>query len=246
MLPWCEKISAILVMSLESKGAGMMFILLSAAIAPGLALLSYFYLRNEMDTEPRRTLLHSFIYGGVITFPVLFLQFVIKEEQALSDPFFINVVFTSSIEEFVKWLIILAVILRHIEFDDPYDGILYGAAVSLGFATVENVIYLLSFGIDHAFMRAVLPVSSHALFGVVMGYYYGKGKFSSDEIQKKYIALALIGPVGLHIMYNSILMLEEYFMYAMLPFMLFLWTFALRKVKQAHEHLIEHLSRSNG
>ena len=110
------------------KGAGSMFIVLSAAIAPGLALLSYFYLRNQMDTEPRRTLLHAFIYGAIITFPVLFIQFILEEEHAFSNPFMINVVFTSSIEEFVKWLIILAVILRHIEFDDPYDGVLYGAA----------------------------------------------------------------------------------------------------------------------
>ena len=222
-----------------------MFILLSAAIAPGLALLSYFYLRNQMDTEPRRTLLHAFIFGAIITFPVLFIQFILKEEQAFSNPFMINVVFTSSIEEFVKWLVILSVILRHIEFDDPYDGVLYGAAVSLGFATVENILYLLSFGIDQAFMRAILPVSSHALFGVVMGYYYGKGKFTSEVIQKNYIALALFAPIGLHIIYNSILMLEEYFLYAMLPFMLFLWWFALRKVKQAHEHLIEHLARQH-
>ncbi|MCH7321215.1 glutamic-type intramembrane protease PrsW [Solibacillus sp. MA9] len=220
-----------------------MFIILSAAIAPGLALLSFFYLRNQMDTEPRRALLHAFIFGAIITFPVLFIQFVIKEEQTFSNPFFINVIFTSILEELVKWLVIFAVILRHVEFDDPYDGILFGAAVSLGFATVENVIYLLSFGLDQAFMRAMLPVSSHALFGVVMGYYYGKGKFSSDEIQKKFIFLALFAPLGLHIMYNSILMLEGSFIYAMLPFMLFLWWFALRKVKLAHEHLIEHLSK---
>lgn len=227
------------------KGASAMFILLSAAIAPGLALLSYFYLRNQMETEPRRSLFHAFIYGAIITFPILFIQFVLEEEQAFTNPFFINVIFTSSIEELMKWLIIFAVVLRHVEFDDPYDGVLYGAAVSLGFATVENVIYLLSFGIDQAFMRALLPVSSHALFGVVMGYYYGKGKFSSNSIQKKFIVLALIAPLVLHMIYNSILMLEGNFVYAMAPFMLFLWWFALRKVKQAHEHLIEHLSRND-
>ncbi|ATP39607.1 PrsW family intramembrane metalloprotease [Solibacillus sp. R5-41] len=223
----------------------MFILLLSAAIAPGLALLSYFYLRNQMDTEPRRTLLNSFIFGAIITFPILFIQFILKEEQTFSSVFFSNVIFTSIIEEFFKWLVIFAAILRNVEFDDPYDGVLYGVAVSLGFATVENVIYLISFGIDQAFMRAILPVSSHALFGVVMGYYYGKGKFSADH-QKKIIFLALIAPVVLHITYNSILMMEEYFMYVMLPFMFFLWWFALRKVKQAHEHLVEHLSRING
>ncbi|MER2105795.1 MAG: glutamic-type intramembrane protease PrsW [Solibacillus sp.] len=221
-----------------------MFLILSAAIAPGLALLSYFYMRNEMSTEPRRTLVHAFIYGAIVTFPILFVQFVLAEEGAFSSVFVSNVLFTSFIEEFFKWLIIFMLILRHIEFDDPYDGILYGAAVSLGFATVENVVYILSFGLETAFMRALLPVSSHALFGVVMGYYFGKGKFSESNHQKEYIALALFAPAGLHIMYNSIVMLEEYFLYVMLPFMFFLWWFALRKVKLAHEHLVEHLAKN--
>src|SRR5690606_32220713 len=154
---------------------------------------------------PRRTLMHSFIYGGVITFPVLFIQFVIKEEQTFSNPFFINAVFTSSLEEFVKWLVILLVIFRHIEFDDPYDGILYGASVSLGFATVENVLYLLSFGIDTAILRAILPVSSHALFGVVMGYYFGKSKFAKNDKEREYLFLSIFAPLILHVTYNSIL-----------------------------------------
>lgn len=221
-----------------------MFLIISAAIAPGIALLSYFYMRNEMSTEPRRTLVHAFIYGAIITFPILFLQFVLEEEGAFSSLFVSDVAFTSIIEEFFKWLIIFVLILRHVEFDDPYDGILYGAAVSLGFATVENVIYILSFGLETAFIRALLPVSSHALFGVVMGYYFGKGKFSQESYQKEYIALALFAPAGLHVMYNSIVMLEEYFLYVMLPFMLFLWWFALRKVKLAHEHLVEHLAKN--
>ena len=68
---------------------------------------------------------------------------------------------------------------------------LYGASVSLGFATVENILYLLSFGIDTAFIRALLPVSSHALFGVVMGYYLGKAKFSQDR-KVKTIIVALL------------------------------------------------------
>lgn len=220
-----------------------MFILLSAAIAPGLALLSYFYLRNQMSTEPRRTLVQSFVYGAIITFPILFIQHVLNVEGTISNVFMSTVVFTSIVEEFFKWLVIFIVILRHVEFDDPYDGVLYGAAVSLGFATVENVIYLLSFGLDTAFMRAILPVSSHALFGVVMGYYFGKSKFPMNNRQREYLALALFAPMFLHGIYNGILMLGNYFIYLMLPFMLFLWWFALRKVKQAHLHLIEHLSK---
>ncbi len=226
-------------------GSNTMLILLSAAIAPGLALLSYFYLRNQMATEPRRTLIHSFIYGCLITFPILFIQFVLEEEQVFSSPFVSNVLFTSTIEEFFKWLVIFVAILRHIEFDDPYDGILYGVAVSLGFATVENVLYLLSFGLDTAFARAILPVSSHALFGVVMGYYFGKCKFSHDDKSKECLLLALVAPVFLHFSYNTILTLKGNFALLMVPFMLFLWWFGLKKVKQAHQHLVQHLFENN-
>ena len=222
-----------------------MLILLSAAIAPGLALLSYFYLRNQMETEPRKTLLQAFFFGTLITFPIMFIQYVVKEEQAIPNPFLTDVFFSSGLEEFFKWLVIFTLIYRHIEFDDPYDGILYGASVSLGFATVENVLFLLTFGIDTAFVRAILPVSSHALFGVVMGYYYGKSKFAQNDKQMEYLVLSLVAPLFLHIVYNSILKFEGYWVYLIAPFMLFLWWFALKKVKLAHQHLVQHLIEQN-
>jgi len=137
--------------------------------------------------------------------------------------------------------VLLIAIYNHIEFDDPYDGILYGASISLGFATIENVLYLLSFGLDTAFMRALLPVSSHALFGVVMVYYYGRAKFSKLVKTKEMIAMALCAPVVLHILYNTILSFKGHWVYLMIPFMLFLWWFGLRKVKLAHYHLVQHL-----
>jgi len=94
-------------------------------------------------------------------------------------------------------------------------------------------------------MRALLPVSSHALFGVVMGYYFGKSKFTKNDRSKEYLALSIAAPLFLHFIYNSILMFEDYWLYLMAPFMLFLWWFALRKVKLAHEHLIKHLVEQN-
>ncbi|KPD00870.1 Protease PrsW [Geobacillus sp. BCO2] len=66
----------------------------------------------------------------------------------------------------------------HDEFDEPYDGIVYSASVSLGFATLENILYLLANGVETAIARALLPVSSHALFSVIMGFYFGKAKFA--------------------------------------------------------------------
>lgn len=211
-----------------------MFVLLTLAIAPGLALFSYFYLHNQIAKEPSRTLLHTFIYGAMMTFPILFIQHVFEEEQVFVHAFFRDVVFTSGLEEFFKWLVLLIAIYHHVEFEDAYDGILYGASISLGFATVENILYLFTYGTDIAFVRALLPVSSHALFGVVMGYYIGKAKFAEEASINRFLLFAFLAPYTLHFIYNGIFLVREFSLYIIVPFMLFLWWFALVRVKQAH------------
>jgi len=220
-----------------------MFILLTVAIAPGLALFSYFYLRKQIANEPSRTLFHTFLYGAIMTFPILFIQHVFDEENIFSNVFIRNVVFTSGLEEFFKWLILLIAIYRHVEFEDAYDGILYGASVSLGFATVENILYLFTYGADIAFLRALLPVSSHALFGVVLGYYFGRAKFAVEAEKKKYLFIAFFAPYSLHFIYNSVFLIQELFLYLIIPFMLFLWWFGLTRVKYAHTFAMQQFRR---
>jgi RsiW-degrading membrane proteinase PrsW (M82 family) len=222
-----------------------LILLLSVAIAPGLALFSYFYLRNQISAEPSRTLFHTFIYGAILTFPILFIQHVFEVEHIFQSMFLRNVLFTSLLEEFFKWLILVMAIYQHVEFDDPYDGILYGASVSLGFATVENILYIFTFGMDTAFLRALLPVSSHAIFGVVMGYYLGRAKFALSESSKPLLFIALLAPLSLHMMYNGILSIKWISLYFMIPFMLFLWWLCLAKVKKAHLMTIQHFNKRN-
>lgn len=220
-----------------------MILLLSVAIAPGLALFSYFYLRNQISAEPSRTLFHTFIYGAILTFPILFIQHVFEVEHIFQSMFITNVLFTSLLEEFFKWLVLVMAIYQHVEFDDPYDGILYGASVSLGFATVENILYIFTFGLDTAFLRALLPVSSHAIFGVVMGYYLGRAKFALSESSKPLLFIALLAPLSLHMVYNGILSIKSISMYFMIPFMLFLWWLCLAKVKKAHLLTVQHFNK---
>ena len=220
-----------------------MFVLLTVAIAPGLALFSYFYLRKQIAKDPSRTLLHTFVYGAMMTFPILFIQHVFEEENIFTHTFLRNVVFTSGLEEFFKWLILLIAIYRHVEFKDAYDGILYGASVSLGFATVENILYLFTYGTEIAFIRALLPVSSHALFGVVMGYYIGRAKFAVEEDKRKLLFLAFLAPYILHFIYNSIFLVQQFALYLAIPFMLFLWWFGLTRVKYAHTFAMQQYRR---
>jgi protease PrsW len=218
-----------------------MLTVISAGVAPGLALLSYFYLKDEYETEPLVLVFRTFMFGAIFVFPIMFIQYVINIEGIVTAKF-VNAFFASALlEEFIKWFIVYYSIFEHKEFDEPYDGIVYSASVSLGFATLENILYLFAHGVEFAFTRALLPVSSHALFAVIMGFYLGKAKFKRNK--KKYVFLSFFIPFLLHGIYDFILLTQEKWMYYMLPFMIFLWWVALRKVKQAkgltHRHMLE-------
>src|SRR3954452_17901534 len=216
--------------------------ILSAGVAPGLALLSYFYLRDEYEPEPVSFVFRTFLYGVLLVFPIMFIQHVLETEHLLRTDL-LNAFFGSGIlEEFFKWFILFYLIYQHVEFDEPFDGIVYGVAVSLGFATVENIFYLVANGIEHAMTRALLPVSSHALFGVIMGFYLGKAKFTKDN-KTKWILLSLLLPIFLHGSYDFILISLENWLFIIFPFMIFLWWFGLRQVKKAKILSANHMKK---
>lgn len=223
----------------------MMWAIISAGIAPGLALLSYFYLKDEYETEPLSLVLRMFLYGTFLVFPLMFIQHVLKVEHMLPNAFFEAFLSTSLLEEFFKWFVFYYAIYDHREFNEPYDGIVYGVSVSLGFATLENILYLFANGVEFAVTRALLPVSSHALFGVIMGFYLGRAKFGLPKKEKNYIWLSFLLPFFFHGIYDYILLTQERWIYYMLPFMIFLWWLALRKVKLARGMTIEMTQSSS-
>ncbi|AGX05317.1 MULTISPECIES: glutamic-type intramembrane protease PrsW [Bacillaceae] len=217
--------------------------ILSAGIAPGLALLSYFYLKDEYDSEPVSMVFRTFLFGALLVFPIMFIQYVLETEQIVQSDIVSAFFSASMLEEFFKWFILFYTVYQHISFDEPYDGIVYGASVSLGFATAENILYLIANGLEYAIGRALLPVSSHALFGVIMGYYIGKGKFTAES-RKKWISLSLFLPFILHGTYDFILVSQEHWKFIMVPFMIFLWWYGLRKVKMARAMSMKQIEES--
>ncbi|MEH6944598.1 PrsW family glutamic-type intramembrane protease, partial [Bacillus sp. JJ722] len=84
-----------------------MLVIVTAGIAPGLALLSYFYLRDYYGTEPVTIVLRTFIFGAVLVFPLMFLQYVLDAEGLIISDFIHSFVITGFLEEFFKWFIII-------------------------------------------------------------------------------------------------------------------------------------------
>nr|WP_181348882.1 glutamic-type intramembrane protease PrsW [Thalassobacillus sp. CUG 92003] len=216
-----------------------MLAILTVAIAPALALMTFIYLSKRIELEPLPLIVRTFITGAILVFPLLFVQYAFETEGIFQSPLLKSFIMAGLLEEFFKWFIFLFTIYKHTSFDHHYDGIIYGVAISLGFATVENIIYLFANGIEFAIGRAIFPVSSHALFGILMGFYVGKAKFNSD-LKRIRLGLALLIPWSLHGTYDWILEQPFYnWLYYIIPFMIVLWVLGIRKIKLANDHHIK-------
>ncbi|CDQ19477.1 glutamic-type intramembrane protease PrsW [Halobacillus karajensis] len=210
--------------------------ILTAAISPAVAIMTFIYLSKRIELEPLPLIIRMFIIGVIMVFPIMFIQYAFEAENIFHSPLVKSFFLAGLLEEFFKWFFLLFVAYRHSDFDHHYDGIIYGVAISLGFATIENIIYLFQNGIEIAILRAVFPVSSHALFGIVMGYYMGKAKFRTSR-SSWCLFVGLWIPVAFHVMYDYIISVKEVtWMYWITPFMIILWVIGIRKIKIANQH----------
>ncbi len=214
----------------------MLISLLTAAIAPGLALLTYFYLKDKYEAEPVNMVIKLYILGLIIVIPTMILQHGFLLGFGESKALF-SFVISGGIEECMKWLIIYFIIYKHAEFDEPYDGIVYAVAASIGFATLENVIFAVTqtSTFSDLLVRAFLPVSGHALFGVIMGFYLGKAKFSQGTLVTKYLLYSLMLPILWHGIFDYILLISKSFwVWFIVPFMILLWIKGIWRVNLAN------------
>ncbi|MDF2521775.1 MAG: peptidase [Clostridia bacterium] len=203
-------------------------LLLISAIAPSMALLYYIYLRDKYEREPRRLLTKAFLSGSIAVVPIVLVELRLNlfdlETDSLLTAGYTAFIVAGLVEEGFKFLIFWLFIWRNRNFNESYDGIVYSAFISLGFATTENIGYVMLSGYHAAFIRALTAVPAHALFGVVMGYYFGVAKFKEDNMGKRYILYALMIPILLHGIYDFILFSKSpVLLMAFIPYMLYLW-----------------------
>lgn len=155
------------------------FVLLFSAVVPGLLLVWYFHSRDASPVSARR-LWATFAYGCVCAIPAVFLASIFRKffgvDGGLAGAAFKSFIEAGLAEETAKLSVLMFFSLRVSRFTDPMDGLVYGATASLGFATLENVLYVAENGFGTAIVRAVLSVPGHAFFGAIMGYFVGRAR----------------------------------------------------------------------
>ena len=190
------------------------------AVGPVVILLAYIYLRDRYHKEPLGLLAKIFFLGFLSALPITIAEQMIGEYIDLISIPILHAIAMGFIgaalpEEFAKLYILKHWIWDNKEFDEHFDGIVYAVFVSLGFACIENLLYVfggLNSGLDMAqkiaYTRAIFSIPCHALCGVMMGYFFSLAKFERVN-NEKYMSCALWIPVFFHGAYDAVLFMID-------------------------------------
>lgn len=160
--------------------------LILLAVAPSMIIIIYIYFKDRFEKEPWTLLLKNFILGATVSVLLTLILgklttelLPLLDQNHLLDVFIKAFFVVGLVEEFSKYVVVRYIAQRNKEFDEPFDGIVYAVMVSMGFATLENILYVYSYGYETGVLRAFTAVPAHATFAVLMGYFMGKAKFSN-------------------------------------------------------------------
>jgi RsiW-degrading membrane proteinase PrsW (M82 family) len=216
--------------------------LLLVAIAPVVIIGLYVFFRDKYEKEPFSLLMKSLGAGILITIPIIFSEKLILSLMPMlsnqGQAFYHAFLVAGFTEEFFKFLTLYILIWSNRNFNEKFDGIVYAVFISLGFAAVENILYVLQNGITTGYIRAVISVPGHALFGVTMGYYFGLAKFYSTK-RIQFLIRSFLYPVLLHGLFDFILMFGNYLLLiGFVPYIIFLYIDGMRRMRQLSEESI--------
>ncbi len=172
--------------------------------APGLFWLWYFRRKDDLEPEPKLLVLRVFLLGCLSAFLVLFLRptygGLVPDatgwQREVVDAFVVTALF----EELAKVAAFLVGAYFHSELDEPLDGIIYGIAAALGFASVENVVYL--FRMEDAsvvVVRAFTATLGHVAFTGSIGFFFGLAKFTRPARR----CVLMIAGLGIGILFHG-------------------------------------------
>ena len=185
-------------------------VLVSLSILPGFLIMSVIYNLDVQNKEPLWLLAIAFILGAVnLYLDINILEYLLSSKDVQNN--FLNVgieaLTVSSTEEILKFLVVMLIIYPNKYFDEPFDGIVYAVFVGMGFATAENLTFVLQGSASLALMRMLSAVPAHFVFAVIMGYYLGKAK-SNKKAQFLFIGLSILIPIIFHALYDYFLFID--------------------------------------
>lgn len=217
--------------------------LLLIASAPIFIILFYIYYRDKYEKEPFGLLVKSLIAGMLICIPIIFAEqwsanILIPLKTNLITTAFWDAFFVASFwEEAFKMTAVMLLVWRNKNFNERFDGIVYAVFVSLGFALIENIMYVINTdnGIQTGIARAFTAVPAHAMFGIMMGFHLGLARFASKK-QGLHLFNAFFFPFLFHGLYDFILMSQnKWLLLTFAPLMVYMYIRIKKRLLQHSE-----------
>jgi len=213
------------------------WLLLMLATAPGLLWLYYFYSKDRYDPEPVVWVLGIFLLGATVTVPVAVLEGLLG---GAAGGILAAVLVAPVCEEVAKYLVVKKTVYRSRVFDEPVDGIIYAAAAGLGFASIENIVYVFSaldesllFALQTGLFRGLISVPGHVLFSVMWGSALGMARFMPEQEGSALVRKGLVLAIVAHATFNFLLLSAVGFALVVLILVPALWVLTERHIRQA-------------
>ncbi|MBQ0059811.1 MAG: PrsW family intramembrane metalloprotease [Lachnospiraceae bacterium] len=238
-----------------------MRLLIYLALLPVVILLAYVYHLDKIEKEPAKLLLKTLLFGVISAIPALILELIMGVGIGIVTsilPYtivyaFLEAFFSAALmEELVKYTAVRLAIWKKPDFNYRFDAVVYCVFASLGFAGIENVLYVMDGGISTAIMRALTSIPGHATFGVYMGIYLGAAKLCQVHGDTKGYRSnrlkALLVPILIHGFYDFCLMSENdlliYIWFAFVVIMDILVMIKLNKASKSDVPFVDYTSQN--
>ncbi len=178
--------------------------LLALAIAPVAVILFWVYHKDRYEPEPMSLIFTLMALGAVACLPAAGLELIAKplllhKQGGWVSLLIYAVLGIGLVEEGCKFFVLKRATWRHPCFTQRFDGIVYAVSASLGFAVLENILYVTTGGFSVGVLRALTAVPMHTVFGILMGLQYGRARFSQAAARPW---KAVIIPSILHGLYD--------------------------------------------
>jgi protease PrsW len=208
------------------------------AIAPCAFWLWMIYLGDRCKPGQKGLMIRTFFLGAAIAIPVAFIESFlysgpVQGDISVASAAYLAFVVAGVTEESAKFLTMRFSAYNSFQFSQPEDGLIYTASVALGFATVENIIYAISFGLQVILARGLFSNLAHVLFSSLWGFPLGLAKLGF--IKHKYlIYLGLAAAIAAHGAFDFLFFTGTVFTWLVLPLFLGMIAVFVLMMRQAN------------
>jgi RsiW-degrading membrane proteinase PrsW (M82 family) len=181
-------------------GAALVGVGVLLSLIPAVIWMVFFHRQDRLEPEPKSYVIGVFVLGmllcNAVAIPVINGLFQVNHWLATNTlTNIVGAVLVIGItQEFLKYAAVRYSVYATPEFDERLDGVIYGTAAGLGFATMLNINYVIANGGVDLYMgiiRISITTLAQASFSGITGYFLGRAKFEVEPVWWQTLGVAI-------------------------------------------------------